>query len=195
MRRTLLALMPLCFRERRGTVNMVAASTEAGQTARTTTAACATMHNTTMDHSVAVYCWWIFHMSAFRWFSWLCSTCACTCSRSPKDAEGWRLQHAAQTLWKTDFWAVERRSLGAESRETSKTWCPQSTTTSEQTFCLQTCGQEACCRCNTAPTMTRLQLRLAMCTRHVVLYARLVDVETAVRTRQTHMSNARPCHS
>ena len=174
---------------------MVAASREAGQTASATTAACATVHNTTMDHFVAVYCWWIFRMSAFRWFSWLCYTCACTCSRSPEDAKGRRLQHEAQTPWKTDVWAVERRSLGAELRETSKTWCPQSTTTSRQTSCLQTCGQEACGRCDTAPTMTCVQLRLVMCTRHAVLYARMVVVETALRTRQTTRRKQDQCHS
>ena len=65
----------------------------------------------------------------------------------------------------------------------------------EQTSCLQTCGQEACGRCDTAPTMTCVQLRLVMCTRHAVLYARMVVVETALRTRQTHTSKARPCHS
>ena len=36
------------------------ASREAGKTSSATTAACATMHNTTVDSSTAVHCWWFF---------------------------------------------------------------------------------------------------------------------------------------
>ena len=59
-RRTLLALMPLRPRGRLGMAAMVSASREAGKTSSATTAACATMHNTTVDSSTAVHCWWFF---------------------------------------------------------------------------------------------------------------------------------------
>ena len=41
-------------------VTMVAASREAGKTWNASTAAYATMHNTTVDPPTAGHCWWIF---------------------------------------------------------------------------------------------------------------------------------------
>ena len=70
----------------------------------------------------------------------------------PRDAEGWRLQHEAETPWKTDGWTVERRCLGTWVREASKKMVPA--TTSELNSCLQTCGQDGCSTCNPTPTMT-----------------------------------------
>ena len=55
-RRTLLALMPLCFGERLGMVTMVATPTEAGKAPSATTAAYVAMHNTTLDLSTAIHC-------------------------------------------------------------------------------------------------------------------------------------------
>ena len=58
-RRTLLTLLPLYFGDSLGIVTTVAASREAGKTPNATTAAHATVHNTTEDLFTANYCWWI----------------------------------------------------------------------------------------------------------------------------------------
>ena len=59
-RKTSMALMPLCFGERLGLVTVVVASREAVKTSDVTTAAYGMVHNTTVDASTAVHCWWIF---------------------------------------------------------------------------------------------------------------------------------------
>ena len=70
-------------------------------------------------------CWWNFlHVNRAR-FSWQRSTYARTRSRSPEDAESWRLQHEPQTPWKTDVCGVERRSLGREKNP--RKWCAHRT--------------------------------------------------------------------
>ena len=77
------------------------------------------MHHAIVDLSTGDYCWWILlHVNLVMFLVWLCSTCACTGSRSPESAEGWRLQREVQTLWKTDvsLWIDEVSwDLGARS--------------------------------------------------------------------------------
>ena len=52
-------------------------------------------------------------------------------------------KHEAETPWKTDVWAVERRVLGAQVRETYQKVVPaeHTPTTSESKSCLQPCGK------------------------------------------------------
>ena len=89
-----------------------------------------------------------------------------------------------------------RRTSGQWSDAVSEAWerehlrkvvpAEHAQTTSESKSCLQRCGQEGCSRCNRKPTLTHVQLRLVMCTRHAVLCTRLVDVENyTVNTEMT----------
>ena len=96
-KRTLVALMPLCFVESLGIVPMVVAWSEAGNSSSATTAAYATIHNATVDPTTGGQLVDRLACEPGDGCLWLCSTCARTRSRSPEDG-GWRLQHEAETL-------------------------------------------------------------------------------------------------
>ena len=108
-RRTLLALMPLRRGGRLGMATMVSALREAGKTSSATTAACATMHNTTVDSSTAVHCWWFFLQvnlaMVIRAVFYLYMHKVKITQRCRKLAT----PTGSGDTWKTDVWAVERR--------------------------------------------------------------------------------------